>query len=125
MPLSKLDTISPAFIGASRIALNKANPDADVFVRQPFRVLVGYSGAGVGGVSLPLVVEVISPRGRRRTSEFTRSAPATLIITPEERGLHLLVLREKYHNRWFGSLEFDAIGDDLSTPRATAQRRNV
>jgi hypothetical protein len=59
-----------------------------------------------------MLVQAPSPAGFRRVA-YEGAPPLTLDFTPIEGGLHLVVLRERFHNRWLGKLRLTVAGDPL------------
>jgi hypothetical protein len=84
---------------------------------QAFSVGFDYSKAGKYGVVLPLEI-IVQPcfgpggvgSGYRRVV-FRRIVPDSYMLKLPSAGLYLIVLREMFHNQWFGRLEVEAAGD--------------
>lgn len=115
-----LDEIAPRYIREKRIDLTLDPAIVQVRAFNPVRVIVDYSRAAPEGVVLPLILEIQGPSaGSYQRREFLRVAPRALLWSPREGGVHLVVLREAAHNRWFGSLRLDVEGELLEPKRLT------
>jgi len=121
--MSVADEISPKTLGENRLDLTLDVPeglDALEFVpraHQLISVSVSYARADPDGLVLPLELVVVGPSGTatRQSRYFQRFAPSALTFRPREGGETLVVLRELFHNRWFGSLVFEVEGDELES----------
>ena len=107
--MSSQDDICPEYIGASRIRLSIAYDDAKrqltPRVGVPLALKVDYADAAPEGVVLPLELVTQPPtRAAWNMRVFRRFAPRSIIWVPLEAGVHNLVLRERYHNGWRGTL---------------------
>jgi len=119
--MSIADEISPRTLGEDRFDLTLDVPEGlDVldFVARAHSLVtvnVSYERADPEGALLPLEFVVVGPSGdsTRQTRHFQRFAPSTITFRPREGGETLVVLRELYHNRWFGRLVIDVEGDQL------------
>lgn len=104
--------LAPSYIQEQRITLrlSTATPKPRAF--QLVVVEVDYSAALPEGVVLPLLFAVTGPTHSNRTeSVLRRVAPLSLTFRPIEAGSHLIWLGELHHNRWWGGLVIDVIGD--------------
>jgi hypothetical protein len=111
---ARIDEICPTDVGAEKIGLQLDNADAQLLAHVPFQVNVDYSKALPQGVTLPLELVLQGPiAGQRKRRLFTRSAPSSLLLTPDSGGPHFILLRELFHNRWQGQLFVDVQGEDL------------
>lgn len=117
--MSILDEIAPPYIGEDRIAVTLA-PKMVPAAFQPFTVLVDYSACDQdGGIVLPLEILLRAPSpGNSLIRRVTTTAPETLLFTPREGGLHLVLVRELYHNRWWGRIRVSVAGEGLRTASA-------
>ncbi len=110
--MAVVDEVSPAYCGEDRFVLTVA---AGQTPRQFEAVLidVDLSAALPAGVVLPLEATLTQESGastfQRQT--FERLAPSQLAFVPREGGRCLVRLAEKHHNRWFGAVEFDVVGE--------------
>lgn len=108
------DELCPDYVGEQRITLNLTEPDETPRARTTVFVDVTYDGCDPEGVVLPLVLTVTTERGssfERRV--YRRVKPARIGFTPKEGGLHTIRIGEFAHNRWWGSLTIDVLGDRL------------
>lgn len=108
-----LEEISPSTIRERKLSLT-LEPDANPAANQSLLLNVDYSDASPEGVVLPLILEVQGPtRASYVRRVFRRTPPSSIVITPKEGGRHLVTLREAAHNRWWGSIQFEAQGSEL------------
>jgi hypothetical protein len=112
---SRIDEICPPYVKARRLTLEltaaKTNPTA----HKSLLVNVTYDQTSPQGVMVPLVMVVQGPSQRSYQERVFRGRPPTqLVVTPREGGKHLVSLRELYHNRWWGAVEFEVVGDLLT-----------
>lgn len=114
-PKSLIDELSPREYGEQRftLALSESTPTPQVF--QPVILTVDYSLCDPEGIVLPLQLVITGPSGAATQREhiFRRGAPAEITFTPLEGGSILVRLAEMFHNRWWGALELDVVGDPL------------
>ncbi len=108
-----IDELSPLTVGAERIALRPADPDAMPRAFDVYVLVVDYALCEPEGVMLPLEVIVTSPSDTQRTLHRF-FAPTELSIFPDEGGRWLVTLREVAHNKWWGRYAFTAAGDQLT-----------
>jgi hypothetical protein len=110
-----VDELSPQEYGEDRIALTLSSETPSPRVFSPVIILVDLSRCVPEGVVLPLEFTVKGPSGsvtaQRRL--LTRFVPNELTFRPTEGGSTLVRLAEIYHNRWFGVLVLDVLGDPL------------
>jgi hypothetical protein len=102
--------ICPDYVGDRRISLSlRATGDIQEIPRvgQLVDLVAAYDDAEEGGgIVLPLELVISGPTlAGRQIRLYRRFAPTTIVFIPRERGRHVVTLRERYHNRWFGSLE--------------------
>jgi hypothetical protein len=106
--LANLDELSPAYVRAQRFTLALRDPAIVPRVFGHIDVTIDYTRATPGGLVLPLELIVTPPTpGQAERRVFKRFAPPMVVVLPREPGGHLIVLREIYHNRWWGSLRVD------------------
>lgn len=107
-----VDEVSPASYGQDLLVLSLVPGQTP---RQFEAVLldVDYSAADPSGVVLPLELTVMGESGVAtfQRSTFARVRPSQLSIIPREGGKLLVRLAEAHHNRWFGALELDVVGE--------------
>jgi hypothetical protein len=106
--LADLDELCPPFVGEERISLSVA-PDAIIRAHANLDVFVSYGAVGPSGLVLPLDLILAPPTVDNRTVRtFRRFVPQSLVVRIDEPGTHLLILRERFHNRWWGRLTITA-----------------
>lgn len=113
--MSVADEWSPEIYGQDLILLTLA-PSQTPRQFEIVQIDVDYSGCLPSGVVLPLEFTVSSESGAAvfQRKIFRRFAPSVLSFVPREGGQHLLRLSEAHHNRWFGSLQIDVLGERIS-----------
>jgi hypothetical protein len=111
-----VDWIAPDYVEEERITLSLdegEEPKAD----HSLTVNVDYTAAGEHGVMLPLELIVQPCFGEGGASlgylrkVFRRLVPSSYMVTPPSSGRYLVVLREMFHNQFFGRLFVDVAGD--------------
>lgn len=114
------DEISPPEYGQDLIglALSSAQNGPAPTPRQ-FQIVtidVDYSGCDPAGVVLPLEFTVSSESGAAvfQRKIFRHFAPRQLSFVPREGGAHLIRFGEQHHNRWFGALTVDVLGERVN-----------
>lgn len=116
---SIIQLLSPEFLGAERITITP-DPNTSFNSLQPITVLFNYDLAEPEGIVLPLqliVQPTIGPGGDGSGYTehlFDEIRPSSYTFRVPGAGQHLIVLREYYHNRWFGRLLIDVQGDEFS-----------
>lgn len=111
-----LDELSPRYVGEDRITLTLSQQTLTPRQFEAVTVLVDASRAqSEGGLVLPLDMIVVDPTGLPRRRAITRAVPSEVTFFPERGGEHLVMLRERDHNRWHGALRIQVEGDDPST----------
>lgn len=110
--MSVADEISPERYGQNLIALS-LSPEQSPRQFEPVTIDVDYSACLPEDVVLPLEMTVTGPSGAATFQQvvFRRTKPSVLNFIPREGGTHLLRLAEAHHNRWFGSLEIEVVGE--------------
>ncbi len=112
----RAEDISPDYLGEELISVELAEPDLKPSTGQVVQLSVGYSKTGEAGIVLPIEIIVQSPVAEGFESHvFRRSAPTSFVFTPIAAGPHLVLVRELFHNYWFGRLVFDVAGDELES----------
>lgn len=113
-----LDEISPDYLRDQRIVvrvLSVHGVSVQVRSGEPITLQCDYSGALPKGVSPPLIFEAKGPSSAGYQRRVFDRAPATIVWTPREGGLHQITLREAAHNRWFGVLKVSVEGEALAS----------
>lgn len=117
--MDSLSLISPAYVGEERIVL-RLSPATEVVAYRPITVEVDYSGAGEPGVCPPLEI-VVQPAwgtgGRAngyRLDIYDVSLPTAYTFSVPGAGTYLCVVRERFHNRWWGRLLVEVGGDPFN-----------
>lgn len=109
-----LEEISPRYIREKRLDLTLDQSVTAPSAFNPILVNVSYARTLPDGVMLPLVLEVQGPSPQSyQRREYTTVRPDGIIFTPREGGVHLVVLREVAHNRFWGRLRIDVAGELL------------
>ncbi len=107
-----VDEVSPSNYGQDLLTLSLVPGQTP---RQFDAVLidVDYSRCDPAGVVLPLILTVTGESGVAtfQRSAFERVRPSQLAVVPREGGRMLVRLAEAQHNRWFGALEIDVLGE--------------
>lgn len=110
--MGTIDELSPLEVAAERIKLSPEDPLVAARAHQPYAIAVDYALCDPEGVALPLELTVTSPSSTK-TTLFRRVAPSVLTVVPDEGGRWVVALRERFHNRWWGSHAFAVEGDQL------------
>ena len=113
--MTQQDTICPSYVGEDRIKLALApHVVAPIRALSSVDITVDYARAKPVGVMLPLVMTITapSPSGFVRVV-FRYMRPTAISFRPKEAGTHLVRLYEPAHNKWFGALTVDVVGDNL------------
>jgi len=114
------DEVSPAYLREDRIQVTLDTSITEVEASVSCLLNVDYSACDPQGVVLPLIFEVRGPSDSSyQRREFKTRAPTSIVFTPREGGPHSVTLREAAHNRWFGSLHLDVVGDELEAGSPT------
>lgn len=116
--MSRIDDISPRFVGEDRITVTLDPTSDPPFVERPITVNFDYSAADVdGGVVPPLTVKVRPTFGDGTGAidkTFSGPRPSSFTFRLFGAGRHLIVIKESAHNRWQGRLEIDVQGEEFS-----------
>ena len=114
-----LDELCPDDVGRRALRLERATLDTpkafeSVDLDVSLDPVLGQV-ASVVGLQLPLELTVTAPsRSGFVRHVFRRSVPAQVSFIPHEGGPHLVRLRELGHNRYWGSLVVDVVGEPLA-----------
>lgn len=113
--MSVADEWSPEVYGQDLILLTLA-PSQTPRQFEIVLVDVDYSACLPAGIVLPLQLTVSSESGAAvfQRKILHRFAPSQLSFVPREGGAHLIRLSEAHHNRWWGSLQIDVLGERIS-----------
>jgi hypothetical protein len=111
--VSALDELAPEYAEDARIKLTLADPLSPIRARQPLTVLVDVSGCEPQGVQLPMELLIVGPNGARTFEHHTdrRLVRPSITFTPRSSGRYAVTYREAAHNRWWGRLDVDVVGD--------------
>lgn len=108
-----IDEICPPYVGEDRIVVT-IDPDANPRAFSPFVVKIDYSACDPEGVVPPIEVFLRAPSDANCERRIHRSSrPETAEFKPREGGLHLVLVRELHHNRWWGRLRVMVAGERL------------
>lgn len=119
-----VDLICPQGFSSETLKVNLAT-EGTLRASVAVRVLFDYSGAGAKGVQLPIELVVLHDKGLEDgcfKKVFRRSAPTEYTFTVPDAGTYMVLLREQYHNRQFGSLTLMVEGERVS-PILTTRRQ--
>jgi hypothetical protein len=109
---SLLDEICPDYVGERRLVLAVASATATPRAFIPIDVSIDYSATAPAGIALPLELTIVSPsRSNFVRRYYRRGRPSSLTFVPKEGGRHFLRLAEVGHNRWWGALAIDVVGE--------------
>jgi hypothetical protein len=113
--VSVADEWSPESYGQDLILLTLSPSQTP---RQFEIVLVGvdYSACLPAGIVLPLEFTISSESGAAvfQRKILRRFPPSQISFVPREGGAHLIRLAEAHHNRWWGSLQIDVLGERIN-----------
>ena len=122
--MATVDDICPSYVWTKRIKLAPATTDAPrAFNAIDLTVGIDTVADADGvlarvGLMLPLELTVTSPSAENFFRHvYRRFIPSAVTFTPHEGGRHRVVLREVFHNRFFGALDLDVAGE-TTDPRA-------
>lgn len=112
---SLIDELSPREYGEDRIVLSLSLPTIKPRVFVPVVIEVDASACDPEGLVLPIELIVAGPSGKatERRQVFRTRLPSEITFTPVEGGSILVLLRELFHNRWWGKLVLPVVGDPL------------
>ena len=121
MTTNAIDELSPDYVGSKRIKLTNADP---LTTPRSFRAVVidvDYSDADeIGEVELPIELIVGAPTDENFIRQiFYDLVPSQVAFTPKEGGSFLIMVREVFHNKIFGTLRVEVEGrlNDVSVTR--------
>jgi hypothetical protein len=119
------DMLSPDYSELEKIVVTK-DITGDVFVFNPITINFDYSACETAtdageGVIVPMEL-ILQPNfgdggagGGYINKIFRRNAPSSFTFTVPGAGFYLIVIKEIFHNRWWGRLRFEVQGDQFST----------
>jgi hypothetical protein len=107
-----VDEVSPEEYGEDRIVLALV-PEQSPRQFEPVTITVDYEACLPADVVLPLEMTVTSESGAAtfQRQVFLNLKPDELAFIPREGGQHLVRLFERFHNRWFGAVQFAVAGE--------------
>ena len=114
-----LDELCPDDVGRRAVRLELARLDPPkafeaVDVSVSLDPVLGQVAAVVG-LALPLELTITAPsRSGFVRHVYRRAVPSSVSFIPREGGPHLVRLRELGHNRYWGALTVDVIGEPLA-----------
>lgn len=112
--MASAEEICPGYVGDERLTLELARPLEPPTAFRVVEVLVGYAE----GTSCPIEFSVSGPTiAKNRSRIYRRRPPRSVSFIPREGGAHLVRVRELTHNRWYGQLVIDVIGETEQRPR--------
>jgi hypothetical protein len=113
--MAVVDELSPEIYGQDLILLS-LTPLQTPRQFEPVTVDVDYAQCLPAGIVLPLEMTVTSESGAAlfQRAVFRRYAPTQLTFIPREGGSHLIRLAESHHNRWFGALQIEVLGERVN-----------
>ena len=107
-----VDIIAPDSVGVVRIDLELSTETPIARENDSVFVVPSYARTVPEGVVLPLIYTVTDPEGNRLVERrYIRKAPSLLEFVPNRGGRFLVRIGELFHNRWFGSLVVEVVGD--------------
>ena len=125
LPLPILEMLSPDFDELEKVTSTQ-DVTGDVFAFDPVTVNLDYSKCETAndageGVVVPIEV-IIQPTfgdggeaGGYRNKIFRREAPSSFTFSVSAAGQYLIVVKEIFHNQWWGRLLINIQGDPFST----------
>lgn len=122
-----IDLLSPDYVGEEKIKILLRN-EATLRAFLPITVDFDYTDVEINGLIPPLEFIVQPTFGLGGPSsgylykKFTRSAPSEFTFDVPSAGIYLIVLREAWHNRYWGRLEITVAGDPLVTEITQTRR---
>jgi hypothetical protein len=118
MTTSRLDVLSPLFMGEDKIGVSLDPLNDPAFVERPITVNFDYTAAiADGGLVLPVVVSIQPPSTDGVAyirKVFRRSLPSSFTFTAVGAGQHFILIKESGHNQWQGRLLFNVEGESFS-----------
>lgn len=109
--MSRIDDISPGYVGEDKIALS-IDRRSKVLAGKPIMLLIDYSNAEDGVVPpLEVVVQPAFGDGDGYQRTVYQRAPTRHVFTPKHAGEYLLHVRELKHNKWQGRLLIGVSGE--------------
>jgi hypothetical protein len=112
---ASIDELSPDYLGDDRIGVSVSTDTPIPSAFMPVTVDVDYSECSPEGIVLPLELIIRGPSPDSNQSKiFSKNAPESLTFKPREGGLHIVILREVAHNRYWGRVKFQVAGEELA-----------
>lgn len=110
-----LEEIAPSYMGEERIGL-QLDPTTSRAPRalQIVDVIVDLSDTLPAGIVYPVEMTVQSPSRINYLRQYFRSPvgmPSIISFRTQEGGTHTIRVAEVGHNRWYGALTFEVLGD--------------
>lgn len=114
----RIDVLSPTTIGEGKISVT-LDPRTVLLTERPITVNFNFARADAnGGVTLPLIIEVVPVSDPEKTgyqkSTFRSTRPSSYTFTVEGAGTYLVLIRESAHNKWVGQLRVIVGGDEFA-----------
>lgn len=107
-----VDEISPDFVGAEAIGLSLADPLVPILAHRAIGIQVDYAETFPAFVALPIEVTIQGPNPDNFIRKIhTRSPPKVVTFTPKDGGTHTVLVREVSHNKWYGTLDVEVLGE--------------
>ncbi len=114
--MSRLDEISPLFIGEDRIKLS-IDPALTILSDRAVTVDLDYTDAGGIGAVVPPIILTAQPAFGDGTGYvekiFRGNPPTTFTFRPRGAGEWLIVAKESAHNLWQGRLIIQVEGEEF------------
>ena len=122
-----IDLLSPDNVGEEKIRILLRN-ETTLRAFQSITVDFNYDDVEINGLIPPLefIVQPTFGLGGESSGylykQFTRDAPSEFTFDVPSAGIYLVVLREAWHNRYWGRLEITVEGDPLITETTSTRR---
>lgn len=115
-PGAIIDVISPSYIRTTAISISLKNPESTPRAFQAVDLQLALTGMALDvGVVFPLDLSITPPSATSGAPvlhhTFRRVLPPGFAFTPREGGVHLVRVRERTHNLFWGYLVVDVQGD--------------
>src|SRR5262249_34987198 len=109
---SLLDELCPDYVGERRFVLALSEDASPARAFAAIELTVDYSATLPQGVVLPLEFTIVSPSPSNFVRRFfRRTSPSNISFIPKEGGRHVVRIAEVGHNRWWGALTIDVVGE--------------
>ena len=113
-----IDELSPSYLREKRISLSLDPSNETPSAFHSIMIAVSYADTFPDGIQLPLIVEIQGPSPKSYEQRvISNVAPTAIIFRPSEGGAHHVTMREAAHNRWWGSILIDVVGELLEAPK--------